>query len=324
MAGLFGMFDSSKPGPGVSKNEPKKKRFFQFWELFGRKFTKLILANLLYVLVSLPIVTHGLAQAGLTFATRNFSREKHVFLPSDFFDTIRKNWKQALATGLLELGIGALLLFDLWYAWQISADGQFTTLIFLGVTIFLIAFFAYVRYYLYFQLITFKMTFKQIWKNSLMFAILGIKENMVITGSLVLMYAVGFLIAYAFGLLSVPFFLVMYVFLFPAFRSFLIQFTIFPLMKRVIIDPYYKEHPEEDLDKRHDLNLEDPQEAEGGELQAPQEPKDDKEDEVIFRDVVAEPESEIEIPKQYSQAELRKGGRRLTRDSVADDDDGTI
>ena len=84
MAGLFGgMFDSSKPGPGVSKNEPKKKRFFLFFELYSRKVAKLILANLLYVLVSLPVVTQGLAQAGLTFVTRNYVREKHVFLASE-------------------------------------------------------------------------------------------------------------------------------------------------------------------------------------------------------------------------------------------------
>ena len=32
MAGLFGMFDQSRPGPGVSKDEPQKKAFFKFFE----------------------------------------------------------------------------------------------------------------------------------------------------------------------------------------------------------------------------------------------------------------------------------------------------
>ena len=96
MAGFFGLFDLAKAGPGVSKNEPKKKRFFLFWELYFRKFFKLILAGLLYLVVSIPIVTIGLAQAGLTFVKRNYSREKHVFLPSDFFDTIKRTGSKRL------------------------------------------------------------------------------------------------------------------------------------------------------------------------------------------------------------------------------------
>ena len=118
MAGFLGMFDYNKPGPGVSKDAPKKKSFFVFWDIYLRKFWKLIIANLLYVLVSLPVVTGGLAQAGLTFVTRNYVREKHVFLPSDFLDTIKKNWKQALAVGILELLFGVILVYDIYFFWN--------------------------------------------------------------------------------------------------------------------------------------------------------------------------------------------------------------
>ena len=34
-----------KEGPGVEKDAPQKHRFFLFFELFGRKFTKLILQS---------------------------------------------------------------------------------------------------------------------------------------------------------------------------------------------------------------------------------------------------------------------------------------
>lgn len=43
-----------RPGPGVDKNAPKKKGFFLYFEIFTRKFTKLLGINLLYFLVSLP------------------------------------------------------------------------------------------------------------------------------------------------------------------------------------------------------------------------------------------------------------------------------
>ncbi|HIU48815.1 MAG TPA: DUF624 domain-containing protein [Candidatus Avimonoglobus intestinipullorum] len=53
--GLFG-FNYSKPGPGVDKDAPKKKGIFLYFELFFRKFWKLIQANMLYFLASLPLL----------------------------------------------------------------------------------------------------------------------------------------------------------------------------------------------------------------------------------------------------------------------------
>ena len=46
----------------------------------------------------------------------------------------------------------------------------------------------------------------------------------------------------------------------PAFRFLLIQFCTFPAVKKYIIDPYYKEHPGEDIQKRRDLGLDIPEE----------------------------------------------------------------
>ena len=323
MAGFFGMFDASKPGPGVSKNEPKKKRFFLFWELYFRKFFRLIIANLLYAVVSIPVVTRGLAEAGLTFVTRNYAREKHVFLPSDFFDTIKKNWKQSLITGILELVISACLVFDIVYAWDWlnAVEGiQFMPLLFFAVSFFLVVIFSYARYYLYMQIITFKLSFKQVWKNSLLLAIAGFKENLIISLALLAVYALAaVLLLNWFWYVLAPL-VILYVLLFPAFRSFLIQFTIFPIIKRTIIDPYYKEHPEEDLDKRHDLNL-DVEEAPKTVAKEDAEPEDDPN--VIFKDAGREEQPEETIPKQYSADELRKG-RRLQKNKTNDDDDGTI
>jgi uncharacterized membrane protein YesL len=56
MAGFFGFFDYSRPGPGVDVNAPPKKPFFRFWELYWRKFSRFILLNMLVFLFFLPIV----------------------------------------------------------------------------------------------------------------------------------------------------------------------------------------------------------------------------------------------------------------------------
>lgn len=51
--GLFGG-NYSKPGPGVYKNAPEKKGLNLFYEIFFRKFWKLVQLNLMYIVTLLP------------------------------------------------------------------------------------------------------------------------------------------------------------------------------------------------------------------------------------------------------------------------------
>ena len=48
----------------------------------------------------------------------------------------------------------------------------------------------------------------------------------------------------------------------PAFRFLLIQFCTFGSIKKYIIDPYYAEHPDDDIEKRRNLGLEVPDDNE--------------------------------------------------------------
>ena len=51
---FFGFRNWDQPGPGVDKDAPKPRAFFQFFILFGRKFWKYMGLNMLYILLSLP------------------------------------------------------------------------------------------------------------------------------------------------------------------------------------------------------------------------------------------------------------------------------
>lgn len=57
MAGIFGFFDHTKPGKGVDADAPPKHPFFMFWELFFRKFSRMVTLNLLVFLFMVPIIT---------------------------------------------------------------------------------------------------------------------------------------------------------------------------------------------------------------------------------------------------------------------------
>ena len=175
---LFGLFNYSKPGPGVDKNGPKKKRFFYFFELYGRKFWKLIELNLLYLVCCIPIVTIGPATCGLVYILRNFANEKPVFMVSDFFDAFKSNFKQGFVIGLFDLlttGIASVAL--IWYV--ANQQLSIAMAIPLAICIIVEVLLMFMRFYTYLMTVTVELPIKHILKNSFIFAFLGLKSNLI-------------------------------------------------------------------------------------------------------------------------------------------------
>lgn len=307
---VFGkLFNYEKPGAGVDKNAPKKTGVALFFSIFKEKFWKLIPLSLLYVLCSLPIVTVGLANIGVTYIARNFAREKPVMLASDFFSTIKKNWKQGLAVGFVNLVLTAILLFAMWFyfkGWNESL--MFKAGLVICGCIFVV--FTFLKYYINMLIVTFDLSFSQLYKNSLLLSSVGLKENGIITVSLIGLYAVavGLPVAwgYVFEDMLVPLlFMILDVLFLPAMHALVVQFCVFPVIKKHMIDPYYEAHPEAKKDKSL-LNLFDDDEEEG--------------EEAIFKDMgsseqAVQKSEESSIPKQYSKRDMKEMRR------AADDDD---
>ena len=258
MAGFFGLFNYEKEGPGISKNAPKKKTFLIFFETFFRNFWKFMPINLVYSLISVPVITGGFASVGITHVARNTARDKNSFGLSDFFDTIKKNWKQALAAGIINTIVYILLIFDIFFFYNNQENGMIYT-IGLGIMMSITIIFLMMNFYLWTMMITFKFNLKQLYKNSFKFVIINIKKNLLCGFCLLLAYGLYIAIAvlffkYIIFVLSIE--ILVYILTFPAFRFLLIQYFTFPCIKKVIIDPYYAEHPDEDIEKRRDLGIE--------------------------------------------------------------------
>lgn len=260
MAGLFGLFNFEKEGPGIEKNAPKKKTFIVFFETFFRNFWKFITVNFVYSLISLPVLTGGLASAGLTNVARNTAREKHSFGLSDFFETIKKNWKQALPAGIINAVLYALILFAAYFYYNSTGV---MAVIGLGISMALFLVFSMMNLYIWTLMITFKFSLKQIYKNAYKFAIIGLFKNFLCLLLLVLVHVIYVALAllilkisFKAFLLGVTLLIMLYILTYPAFKYLLTQYIVFPYIKKYIIDPYYAEHPDEDLDKRRDLGIE--------------------------------------------------------------------
>ena len=183
MGGFFGYFDFEKPGKGVNEDGPKKKGFFHFFELYGRKIVKLVQLNLLYILCCIPVVTIGPATAGLTYVLRNFAREEHSWVVSDFFEQCKKNLKQGLIVGNLNLLIWVVLVYDFLFfsGWQGFEFMRFFILA-LGVL------FAIMNFFIYSIMVTFDIKVIDIYKNAMILTAVRLPVNflmLVTVGALV-------------------------------------------------------------------------------------------------------------------------------------------
>ena len=257
MAGFFGLLNFEKEGPGIDKNAPKKKAFVVFFETFFRNFWKFITINLVYILLSIPLITTGISSCGLTHVARNTARDKHSFGLSDFFETIKKNWRQALPAGILNMIITIVLVIIFnFYNESYSQTGNIMSLVGLGLSLSMILIFLLMKFYMWTLMITFNLTLKQIYKNSFKFVFINLVNNLLCGISLLAVYAVYVAMYLIPNILVWTIAAAIAVCTLPAFRFLLIQYFVFPSIKKHMIDPYYKEHPDADIELRRNLGLE--------------------------------------------------------------------
>lgn len=112
----------------------------------------------------------GPPTAGLTYIARNWSRDEHAWLWSDFKEHMAKNWKQGALLGLfmgLALFIGFLTLYN--YS-ILMAQNEWMWIMQL-VFIVLLCLFLLSFMYAFPMMVTYKLKVSQILRNSLMLAL---------------------------------------------------------------------------------------------------------------------------------------------------------
>ncbi|MDD6214717.1 MAG: hypothetical protein PUB42_06015 [Firmicutes bacterium] len=219
--GLF--FNYNKPGPGIDKNAPKKKGIFLYFELLWRKLGKLIQVNMLYFLVSIPVmfiyylfflnIAQGLVSGapaehqanmmvqltsfltillvclwgtgpiscGFTFILRNFAREEHVWLASDFFEKIKQNWKQGLCVLILDFvmlffGSNAMYFYIRYY----GQTHNMLALYGFAVLAIMMVIYTFMHFYIYQFIVTFENKIGTLIKNSMLMALANLPMNVLL------------------------------------------------------------------------------------------------------------------------------------------------
>lgn len=282
---LFGLNDYSKSGPGVAKNAPKKKPFFEFFELYFRKFWNLIKLNFITVLFCIPIVTIGPALAGMTKVLRNYRLEKNAFIMHEFWKGFSKNIKQSLPIGLLDLlfTVSAIAAMQVYPSMYKSSD-NIIYIVFCVISVSFALTLLMMNFYIFPMIVATDLSLVNIVKNSFFLTCVGLKKNIItllITAFIVVFLAVMILL-HPLSAIIIPIWPV-------SFLGFLIMFNSYPLIQKYVIDPYYEERGECNPEYLQPLDEED----------------------VIFTDMGGK-ETPVNSGKEKSKGGKSKGNKKIS------------
>ncbi|MBR4622470.1 MAG: DUF624 domain-containing protein [Ruminococcus sp.] len=256
---------------GLARPPREKKGIFKFFEVYGRRFWKLLGLNAMYFMFFVPVliawwlvgklgsyvplvlcvftvISFGPATTAMTKICRNYSQERNAFFFADFKETFVKCFGQSCIMGIIDIIfiVGFSVAIPAYMNWA-----QQNTVMYIPLVIslsFLIVFFM-MHFYIYLMICSTNLSLRQILKNSFILVPAGAKASFC---TLLVWIAVIFLVLLtnAYAVMLIP--------IWPlSFLCFVTAFNCYPLIRKYVIQPYYdargEKNPEFDyLDKRED------------------------------------------------------------------------
>ncbi|MBR3894465.1 MAG: DUF624 domain-containing protein [Clostridia bacterium] len=204
-----------------------------------------------YVLIGVAIafllITFGWQNVGATYILRSMVRGEPVFLFSDYFYAIKRNFKQGFLLGLLDCLAIFLLLFDFMYF--SSMGGSFWLDVGYFAIVALVILYFFMRFYIYLMLVTFELPIRKILKNALIFTILGFKRNIMALLGMVLVTAINIALFAVFAMTPLSFAipLILPFFYYLSVNAFTAAYAAYPIIDRYMIEPYRGAEDEEEF-----------------------------------------------------------------------------
>jgi len=260
--GLFKNYETT--GAGISKNAPKKKGAALFWDIFCRKFWKLMEINLVYMLFFLPLlfvfpvlnffknnyygamissvllilifmILIGPATAGMTKIMRKFVINKHSFIMQDFIKGFKENFKKSVIIGFLDclVIISAYAALNVYPVLAVQQSKAMYIPLVITFSLFLVI--VMMNHYIYLMLTATNLSMKNLFKNSFALAFVAMKQNLlvfIIGVALIALMVVLFIY-------FMPVFFLLIAFFPAAFICLVNCFICYPVIQKYVINPYY-------------------------------------------------------------------------------------
>ena len=136
-------------------------------EMLG--YLKAVLMQTLLLLIPAVGIT-GPFTAGLCYVTRNWARDEHSFVWSDYWQAVKENWKQALPTSIIT-GLIPVMVYVCYTFYGDMAGNNVVFLVPQTLSIVVCVLWMCSLLYIYPQMVSYEMNYRTLLRNSLIMAI---------------------------------------------------------------------------------------------------------------------------------------------------------
>lgn len=187
------------------------------------------------LLLLVPCITiTGIATPGVAYVTRNWSRDEHAFIWSDFKDAVKLNWKQGVLTAL----ITGILPLAVWVGWDFYGEMANTTSVWMIVPQVLVLMigilWSLAVTYMHPLIVTYQLKFKDVLRNAFLLAIARLPMSVGIR----LLHCLPLMIAVLLALVVNPLYCVMGLFFYYALIGFGLSRFITASFTNAVFDKY--------------------------------------------------------------------------------------
>ncbi len=187
-----------------------------------------------FVFSTLFIVFFGAGpiSAGFSYVLRNFSKEEHSWIASDFFQHTKANLRQAIIVFVIDIVVFCLLFTAFMVYSSISGPLSYMKY----VVVFSAFLYMMIHLYIYPLMVTFNLSLKDIFKNAVIFAIAESPRNVVL---IIVTALIHFVIPYYFIVNAVTVFALPLYFIFEfiglvGITGFISSFFTYPSIEMMI------------------------------------------------------------------------------------------
>ncbi len=224
---------------------PFDMTLFALEGLQNQTYSNTALTYVFYAISALALFTFGAVNVGTCYILRNIAKGEPVFVWADFWYAIKRNIKQALPFGMIDIAIMAILINNIQKMFMSTGENNlFTgTMLWSNIVIFLLYFF--MRFYIYVQMVTFKLSIFKILKNSLIFALLGFKRNIVAFMGILAVLLLELIFMFSLGGVLIPLAVGLPLLILISAMAYMKVYAAYYKIKIVMIDPYVEEKSED-------------------------------------------------------------------------------
>lgn len=251
-----------KEGKGVEKRE-YTPRFTLFWEIVFRKLWLMVKANFVYLLTSIiavafawfgfatfaqgtlatlkgaifltvatvyiSVIGIGFIMPGLTFLTRYFARQRHVWIFSDFYEQVWVNLKKGSILFIVDTALTYLSTVAFFMYGELALTNKIMLLPLGFMSVCLLVYFM-MHFYMYPIMVTFDLDLKYVLKDSLLLTLAHLPRNLLIT-------AIITIIPFALYVVNIPITVVLMLIIGIALLNFTVNFIVDPVIDKHLYIP---------------------------------------------------------------------------------------